>query len=225
MSLPLSRSYPCRFGVPALDRVDPRVFRLRYFAACMDCTYCHDTCCQYGADIDADRVRALDRHRAELEAYLGVPRAKWFRDDPADVGWHAEPEYPGGRYTRTAVAPLPAGRSPHNDEACVFLDPHGRGCRIHRFALDRGVDVREIKPLVCMLFPLSFDQGLLKPAYEFEIDELICAGSGPTLYRAAREDVAGYFGADLVAELDALAATVEPDPEVTPRGLSLPVCG
>ena len=174
MARPLSRPYPSVFGAPVLSEVDPRLFQFTYFAACMECTFCKDACCQYGADTELPRVAALDAIAPELEAYLGVPRAEWFREDPEDFGTLDEPEYPGGQYTRTQVVELPAGRSEHNEWACVFLDPAGRGCRIHRFALERGIDVHTIKPMVCLLFPASFDQGVLCPAYEFDLeDELI----------------------------------------------------
>jgi Fe-S-cluster containining protein len=219
-TLPLTQSYATRYGVPVVDRVDPRIFSLTYFAECMSCTFCHDSCCQYGADIELDRVQALEQYRPELEAYLGVPRAEWFREDPEDVGYLPEAEYPGGQYTRTNVVDLPTGRSPHTEWACVFLDPQGRGCRIHRFALERGIDVHTIKPMVCLLFPVSFELGLLKPAYEFDVDDLICQGPGPTLYQAARSDVEYYFGPELVAELDRMQA--EHPPMAASRGVPLP---
>lgn len=203
--LPLSRSYVCRFGAPIIDRIDPAIFQLTYFAECMSCGFCHDACCQYGADIEMPRVEALDAIKDELEPYLGVPRADWFRDGPDDpeaVGVLIEPEYPGGEYTRTHFQTLPEGRSPHSEYACVFLDPVGRGCRIHRFALERGIDVHDIKPMMCLLFPLSFEDRALKPAYEFEVDELVCQGPGASLYQSAREDVRWYFGSEMVVELD-----------------------
>ncbi len=205
MTVPLSRPYPSRYGAPVLDRVDPKIFTLRYYTDCMGCEYCHDSCCQYGADIETPRIVALEPHVAALEPLVGVPRAKWFRDDPDDIGVVAEPEYPGGEYTRTAVVPLPPGRSPHNTEACVFLDPVGRGCIIHRFALERNLDVHDIKPMVCLFFPLSHGDGELKPALEFEIEDLICEGAGRTLYESTRDEVIYYFGPALAEELDRLA--------------------
>ncbi len=207
MSVSLSRAYTCRFGAPVIDRIDPRIFTLTYFGVCMDCTFCHDSCCQYGADTEIPRVEALERYQKELEAYLGVPRSEWFREDPEDFGVLEEAEYPGGKYTRTQVVELPEGRSPHTESACVFLDPApgSRGCRIHRFALERGIDVHEIKPMVCLLFPVSFSGGALTPAYEFDLeDELVCQGPGATIYRSSRADIEWYFGPELVAELDAL---------------------
>jgi Fe-S-cluster containining protein len=224
MAVPLSRPYPSRYGAPVLDRVDPRIFSYTYFAQCMDCGFCQDSCCQYGADIEVPRLQALEALRPELEAYLDVPRDKWFRDGDGedDLGILNEPEYPGGAYTRTAVAPLPDGRSSHNKEACVFLDPVGRGCRIHRFAIERNIDVHDIKPMVCLFFPLCHGEGELRPAIEFEIDDLVCQGQGQTLYDASRGEVLYYFGAEMVAELDRIAADHAPVPEKAHR-IALPV--
>jgi Fe-S-cluster containining protein len=222
--VPLSRAYTCRYGAPALDRVDVDIYRWTYFARCMECGFCQDACCQYGADIEAPRVDAILARRDELEAYLGVPRDKWFRDDPSDIWWVIDPDYPGGEYTRTGLAQLPDGRSSHNTEACVFLDPTpgGRGCRLHRFALERGIDVHDIKPMVCLLFPVSFSEGLLCPAYEFQLDgELVCQGPGETVYRSARPDILYYFGPELVAELDELERTIS---RSDGGAMSLPMC-
>ncbi|MBL8865325.1 MAG: hypothetical protein KF873_18745 [Gemmataceae bacterium] len=225
MAVPLSRPYACRYGAPVLDRVNPKIFTYTYYMHCMDCGFCNDSCCQYGADIEVPRLRALEALRPELEAYLGVPRERWFLDGDGedDLGILDEPEYPGGAYTRTAVAPLPDGRSSHNKEACVFLDPVGRGCRIHRFALERGIDVHDIKPMVCLFFPLCHGEGELRPAIEFEINDLICQGPGPTLYEASRDEVRYYFGDELVAELDRLAAEHTPPPSATSHRVALTV--
>lgn len=205
MAVPLSRPFPSRYGAPVLDRVDTRIFEYRYFTNCLECTYCHDSCCQYGADIEMPIVRALENYQDELEKYLGVPRSEWFREDPEDIGIIPEPEYPGGEYTRTAVVEIPDERSPIHEEACVFLDQVGRGCRIHRFAMEKGIDVHDIKPMVCLFFPLCHGEGELRPAIEFELNDLVCQGEGKTIYEASRVEVLYYFGEELVAELDQLA--------------------
>ena len=218
----LAREYTCRFGAPVLREVDERIFTLTYFGPCMDCAFCHDSCCQYGADTEIARLAELDKIAPELEAYLGVPRGDWFRLDEDDFGFADEPQYPGGRYTRTQVVELPPGRGTHNAEACVFLDPAGRGCRIHRFALERGIDVHVIKPMICLLFPVSFNAGVLCPAYEFDCgDELICENHGTPIYRGARDDILWYFGPELVAELDAMEAELAPVNR--PGAVSLPL--
>jgi hypothetical protein len=187
----LQRPHRSRDGAPTVDRVDSRIFQARYFTHCMQCTFCHDRCCSYGVDVDAENHARLLAVADQLEPWVGVPRAAWFTDQ-----WVEDPEFPGGRYTRTRVA---GGR-------CVFLNRRGRGCLIHAFALSRGVDYHELKPLVSTLYPVTFDEGLLHPSTEVGERDLVCLDQGPTLYRGVREELLHYFGPALVAELDALEA-------------------
>ena len=124
-----SRPYACRWGVPVVDRVDSTIFLKRYFMQCMQCTYCFDSCCQYGVDVDATNVKRLEAVAGELEAYTGVPRDRWFTGE-----WTEDDSFPGGRNTRTRV----------EDGACVFRSRKARGCMIHSFALERGTDRLEV---------------------------------------------------------------------------------
>ena len=157
--------------------------------SCMQCSYCHDSCCQYGVDVDVQNVARLEARADEIAAFTGVPRERWFTDE-----WTDDREFPGGRHTRTRV----------EDGACVFRNRTGRGCRIHSFALERGIDYHELKPMVSVLFPVTFDGGLLHPSNEIADRSLQCYGDGPSLYRGVRDEIGWYFGADLVTELDAL---------------------
>jgi Fe-S-cluster containining protein len=209
MIVSLSRSYTARPGAPTVDRVDLRIFHERFFSACMDCAFCYDTCCQYGATVEAPLVEAIHRQAEELEAYLGVPRQHWFVSE-----FQADADYPGGRYTRTRVV----------EGSCVFLNRTGRGCLLHRFCLDKGLDVHQLKPMACHMFPVLWEDGVLIPPLEVQDRTLICYGTGPTLYRSARGDLLYYFGPELVAELDGLeSGQVPPPPEVVSRSLSLPL--
>jgi hypothetical protein len=185
----LSRSYPCRWGAPVVDRVDTAVFHRTYFVHCLSCNYCHDSCCQYGVDVDAENVARLEKHTEEIERSTGVLRERWFSGE-----WTTDAEFPGGRHTRTRV----------EDGACVFRNRRGRGCTIHAFALASGIDYHELKPMVSVLFPITFDGGLLHPSNEIEDKSLQCYGDGPTLYRGVRDEIGWYFGGELVSELDAL---------------------
>jgi hypothetical protein len=188
---PLSRPYATRWGAPVVDRVDLTIFRKRYFMRCMQCAYCFDSCCQYGVDVDVTNVARLEAVADDLEAFTGVARDRWFSGE-----WTADVEMPGGKNTRTRV----------EGGACVFRNRAGRGCMIHSFALARGRDYHELKPMVSILFPLTFDYGLLHPSDEIEDRSLQCIDDGPTLYQGVREEVAWYFGEALVSELDALEA-------------------
>ena len=221
--IPLNNTYTSVDGMPIIDHVDPRIFTLTYFGNnCMDCNFCHDSCCQWGADIEMPRVEAILNQADAIEAYTGWGRDYWFRTDPDDFGIKTEPEYPSGQYTRTQVAELPPGRSPYNTTGCVFIDPHSRGCMLHGYALENNIEVHSIKPMICMLFPVSFHERTLIPAYELEFeDELACINHGTTLYHGARGDILHYFGPECVAELDRLARMHAIDP--ISHGIPLPI--
>ena len=189
----LSQPYPCRGGAPVIDRVDTAIFVRTYFMNCMGCSYCHDSCCQYGADVEGDLLPRVTAYADELERFTGVPRDRWWRGG-ADVDWTPDCEFPGGRQTRTRV----------EGGACVFRSRTARGCMLHTFALGQGVDYHEVKPMVCSLFPVTFDGGLLHPSNEIADRSLQCIDDGPTLYEGVRSEIQYYFGAGLVAELDGL---------------------
>jgi Fe-S-cluster containining protein len=191
MIVPLSRAYRSRQGAPVIDRIDTDIFAKTYFGECLACTFCHDACCAPGADVDAENVARL-RVQPGLAEVVGVGPEGWFRPGFAEDG-----EFPGGRYTRTAV----------KGGSCVFLNRKGRGCLIHAYAAAHGLDHRRLKPLVCNLFPITFEAGLLEPSREVTDGSLVCVGPGPTLYRAVRDDLAYYFGNEFVDELDRLEAT------------------
>lgn len=185
----LSKAYGGGLVAPWIDRVEMDIFRLRYYMACMQCTFCQDSCCQYGVDVDVLNVARIAAQADALEAFTGTPRESWF-----EPGVEADGEFPGGGSRRTQV----------KDGRCVFLDRRGRGCLLHAYSLQAGWAYQELKPLVSTLFPLTFDEGLLCPADEVSEKSLVCLGEGGTLYRGARNDLQWYFGPEFIAELDAL---------------------
>jgi Fe-S-cluster containining protein len=188
---PLSRPYAPRVGVMVVERIDTRLFIDTYFAACMDCTFCHDLCCQYGATVEMPLKEAILARAEELEPVIGRPSSEWFDDE-----FQEDSDYAGGGYVRTRVY----------DGRCVFLNRKGRGCLLHSHALTHGIPVHEIKPLACNLFPIGWGDGALTVPPEIDERELICLGPGPTLYRSARADVLYYYGSELIQELDSMEA-------------------
>jgi hypothetical protein len=155
----------------------------------MQCEYCHDSCCKYGTDVDAENVARVEARAAEIERYTGVTRDRFWTGE-----WNDDAEFPGGRQTRTRV----------EDGACVFRSRRGRGCMLHSFAIEQGLDYHELKPMVSALFPVTFDWGLLHPSNEIVDRSLQCIDDGPTIYRGVRVEIEWYFGDPLVAELDAM---------------------
>ena len=179
-------------SVPSLKQVDTDIFRLRYFGHCMQCTFCGDSCCQYGCDVNlAERDRILAA-KAELGPYIKSPPEKWFKEQVFE-----DPEYETGKFVRANVV----------DGGCVFLSPDGRGCGIHRYALEKGLDYHAIKPMVCWLFPVTWDKGVMRPSYDVS-DDLMCRNMGPTLYEMSRGEIEVVFGKALVVELDGILASL-----------------
>jgi Fe-S-cluster containining protein len=193
--VPLSRSYVPRTGVPVVDRIDTRLFVATFFSDCMACNFCHDLCCQYGATVETPLMNHLLENRALLEPVSGRPASEWF-----DGAFREDADYPGGQFTRTRVF----------DGRCVFLNREGRGCLLHRYALENNLGVHEWKPLACNLFPIWWEEGAFILPPEIEDNELICLGEGKTLYQSARNDLLHYYGPELVAELDRIESTVRP---------------
>lgn len=194
MVVKLKNSYACIHGLPVIHSVDDAIFQHSYFMHCMSCTFCNDQCCSYGADIDNVNVARINKYSDELEKFTGISKDKWF--DQTEKSW--DHEYPGNDYIRTTYV--------EEKDACIFLDRQNRGCMLHSFALNKGIDYHELKPFFCSMFPVTFDEGVLCLPEEIEEKSLACLGEGPTLYQGAREEIRHYFGDEIVAELDAIEA-------------------
>ena len=186
----LARSYTSVQGAPVIHSVDTAIFSLRYFARCMACGFCDDQCCSYGVDIDLGNVMRLAALGEDFSSRVAAPRSEWFTDTVVE-----DAEFPSGRYLRTR----------EKDGRCVFRNPAGRGCVIHGYALEKGIDYHDIKPLVSTLFPATFELGVLVASSEVHDRSLACGGQGQSVYEGTRGELEYYFGQDFVAELDALS--------------------
>lgn len=191
---PLGGVFASRYGAPAVARVDTGLFTFRYFTHCLACTFCHDQCCDHGVDVDFHHLRALEAHQEALEAFTGLPRTRWFTDEVDH-----DPDYPGGGAVRTATRP---------EGGCVFLTPGGRGCMIHAYCLERGIDYHQLKSMTDCLFPVTWYDDVLCPAEEILDGELICMDTGPTAYRGIRDELRYYFGDACVTALDRIEGEV-----------------
>ena len=176
-----------------MHEVDDAIFTRRYYGHCLRCSFCGDACCTHGVDVSiVERDRILARS-GELAHVVALPRDRWFVGELTP-----DADFPGGASTRTAVV----------DGACVFLRRDGRGCLIHGALLAAGEDYHALKPMVSSLFPVTFGGGALLCSDELHDGSLVCAGDGPTAYEMARSELAYYFGAELVEELDGMAKGV-----------------
>jgi hypothetical protein len=189
-TIALAREYRCRAGAPLIHAVDPAIFSLRYFMRCMACGFCNDQCCDHGVDVDVENAQALRNLGAEFAARVAVPASEWFTAEAV-----RDAEFPSGAHVRTLV----------RKGKCVFVSRSGRGCAIHAYCLENGIDYHTFKPMVSTLFPITFERGVLVPSNEVLDRSLICSGEGASLYEGVRDELAYYFGVELVTELDILA--------------------
>jgi Fe-S-cluster containining protein len=153
-----------------------------------------DACCQYGCDVDLYEREAILARADDIRPLLRqeVRDGAWFDDEIEE-----DSDYPSGKVVRTAL----------HEERCLFLAHDRRGCAIHRAALERNWDFRGVKPAICRLFPLSYEDDTIVIADEYP--EYSCAHvDGPTLYRITRDALADIFDPALVAALDAAEARV-----------------
>ena len=187
----LSRYYPSVWSRPVLRAVDTEIFRLRYFQRCLACDFCGDQCCDHGVDIDQANAERLLALGDDFQSRVGISREGWFTKESVP-----DEEFPSRRHLRTQV----------RNGKCVFHGAQGRGCTIHAWCIDNKVDYHTLKPMVSVLFPLTFEHGVLVPSNEMKDGTLVCGGRGETLYDGVRDELAWYFGGAFVRELDDLRA-------------------
>lgn len=180
-------------GNMSVSFVHRDIFLKKYFARCLECNFCHDWCCSFGADVDILNVDRIRRHQEQIKPFIRPSADDWF-----DGEYDYYEEYAGSQYTRIKT----------QGPRCVFISKDQRGCGLHRFAISQHLDYHEIKPLVCILFPLSFGEGILTIAPELDDNSLVCAGAGESVYRSLCSEVEYYFGHELIEELDELEKKV-----------------
>jgi len=174
-----------------IDEVEESIFSSRYFARCLDCLFCQDSCCSCGCQMDrAERDRILI-YAPELEARLGISASQWFKEIIKDA------DYPSGESVRTKVY----------GDRCVFYDHRLRGCWLHRFAVEKGMDHHLLKPMVCCLFPVAWEKGCL--FVSGFLDEMPCKDQGVPVFQAQKEELRFYFGGEFVSELEAFYMTFQ----------------
>jgi len=124
-------------------------------------------------------------YKNELEQNIQMPASEWFVDE-------VEPRngYLSGKIRRTKVI----------NNSCIFHDGNSRGCRLHRLALEKGFDPHLIKPLVCFLFPLTWDDMDNLYVSEF-LEELPCRNCGAPILEAQIDELKCYLGEAFINEV------------------------
>lgn len=190
---------------PRFTSIEAAIFTRPYVADCMqhacrqvyDGSHRHrnDVCCQYGADTDlAERDRILQKAEAiKTLMHPEAAAAPWFTDDVVAVA-----EFPTGQSVRTTVF----------DGGCVFLQHNGRGCALHRAALELGWELAPHKPHICQLYPVTYDDDAIMLSEDHADYSCAFDAEAPSVYRVQRASLAAVFGEALVAALDVAEAEV-----------------
>jgi Fe-S-cluster containining protein len=171
-----------------ISEVDEEIFRKKYFAHCLSHPFCRDICCSYGCQIDMAEVNRILAYAGQLEAKFGIPASQWFEEEVIK-----DADYPSGEAVRTKI---------HRGK-CAFHDHEVLGCGLHRFATQEGMDQHLIKPMICALFPVTWEKGHL--FVSSFLDELPCRDQGVPIFEAQKDELRVYFGEDLVSELEQIA--------------------
>ena len=149
--------------------------------------------------INVDRVDLLDlheRHTPTLCLCLDLLR-ELLAGRSVEFLRVVDPDYPSGKVVRTEVF----------NDGCLFLAHDRRGCAIHRASLEQGWDYNGVKPAICRLFPLSYEEDQIVIADEY-VDYSCAHKDGITVYQQARQAIHDAFGPELVAAMDAAEAKV-----------------
>lgn len=167
-----------------IEGVDENVFTRTYHACCAHCV-CDSLCCSYGCPVEPDEMGRILAYAGRLEPAVGRPVGEWFEEKAEGA-----PDLLAGQRHDTRV---------YNGK-CVFFDCVLGGCHLHRLAVEMQLDVHWLKPMVCCLFPLTWESTRLVVS-EF-LDELPCRDHGVSVFDAQKEDLGYFFGDDFVARLE-----------------------
>jgi Fe-S-cluster containining protein len=172
-------------GIIKIRGVEEEIFSVRCEPDCLKFDVCRDICCSYGCDVSRNEAARILERKEELENLLKVPATRWFKQH-----WTKDADFPSGEFVRSRV---------HRGK-CVFYAHELRGCMLHRFAVKEGFDPHLIKPMVCFMFPATWENGNLLVAGF--LSELPCYAKGITVYQSQKKEIGYYFGAEIVKELD-----------------------
>lgn len=154
-----------------------------------------EACCQYGVDVDIGERDGILAHADQIKDILDaeVRDLPWFKSEVTE-----DEDFPSGKFVRTET---------YND-GCLFLSHDQRGCAVHRASIEGGWDFHGIKPNICRLFPMSYDNEAIVMSDDYADYSCAFEPDTPTVYRVGRPDLEAIFGSELVIELDRVEADV-----------------
>ena len=144
---------------------------------------CRDECCVYGCDVDKVAYQLIFENRRAIETILGRELEDCFEDH-----WSYEEDFLGGNAIRSTVS---------ERGYCTFHVPSGKGCALYQLVSEAGVS-RRLVPSVCRLYPLTWVDGVLRLADDFEEFKGACNCNGDdasmqSLFETQRREIEDIF--------------------------------
>jgi len=143
-----------RMNKIGISSVSEDVFTQRGFASegCYGSS-CKDACCVYGCDVDRESYNLIFKNRQLIEPAVGMILEDCFEQD-----WSADTEYLGGNSIRAHKG---------NSGFCVFHAANAKGCVLYILAGEMKIP-RRIIPSICRLYPLTWDNGIIRITEDFK---------------------------------------------------------
>lgn len=157
---------------------------------------CTSQCCQHGVYVDIRERDDILAHKDIIKQYMDETQSTdertWFEMSEED-----DVDFPSGKCTGTEVI----------NGKCAFLDRLGR-CSIQLASTEQGGHKWEMKPLFCILFPLTIAEGVVTFDDMLDQEQQCCTlveNFTTPMYEACKEELLYVFGRegyDAIASLD-----------------------
>ena len=167
-------------------KIDPQIFTFDFSCRCTG------ECCYYGVYTDLKEHNLILSIKEKIFPLMDESQtkdiSKWFEPQEKDEDFESG---------------IAVGTELYNKK-CVFLDKEGL-CSLQKLAIHEGEHKWKYKPLYCILYPLTIDEGALI-IDEDHMNRLKTCNKAPTenttIFEACREELMHLFGEKGFAELD-----------------------
>lgn len=172
-------------------KIDTLIFEQKFVPRC-DLELCFGQCCDWGVYVDINFVEVIISNRYDIINSMDDEQPKnpdnWF-----EKNFIKDEDFPSGFAVSTNVYERKNGT-----EQCIFKDKNNF-CSLQVSAMKRETHKWEIKPFHCILYPVTFDKGILSYDSEHSINLNYCGLNHPenhsqSVFEAMTEEICYVFG-------------------------------
>jgi hypothetical protein len=134
------------------QKIDTAIFEQGFVAGC-DLNICHGQCCHAGVYMDREFKKVILDHKDMVIAVMDEHQVKdteeWFDEEEVEDG-----DFPSGYAIGSAVY-----KDKKGNEKCVFNDERNF-CSLQVAAVSNGMHKWAIKPIYCIMYPVTVSEGI-----------------------------------------------------------------